>query len=189
MPGLPPLIEEDVQLLDSVLDELLQKSEAATALVIDKGGPIINQRGAVDQFDTTTIAALAAGSFCATQAIAERLGETGFTNIYQQGERFSLLFCNIDDNALLIVIFKAELSAGAVKYYAATSVPQIAAQLERAQQRAPGESLDLVSENTLDVSSIFGKSGRINSCLTIFRVLANHLLTWVRSILLYEDTK
>jgi predicted regulator of Ras-like GTPase activity (Roadblock/LC7/MglB family) len=161
MPGLPPLIEEDVQLLSSALDGLLQKSEASIALVIDKGGPIIGQRGAVDQFDTTTIAALAAGSFCATQAIAERLGETHFACIYQQGNRFSLLFCNIDDNVLLIVIFQAELSAGAVKYYAAETVPQIARQLQRAQERAPGESLDLVSENVLDVSAVFGKK-RIN---------------------------
>jgi len=161
MPGLPPLIEEDVQCLNSVLDGLLQRSEAAAALIIDKGGPIINQRGATDEFDTTTIAALAAGSFCATQAIAERLGETGFSCIYQQGERFSLLFSNIDDNALLIVIFKAQLSAGAVKYYAAQAVPHITAQLERAQQRAPGESMDLVSENVLDVSAIFTKK-RVN---------------------------
>ena len=155
MIGLPPLIEEDVHLLNSVLDELLRKSEAATALVIDKGGPVIDQRGAVEQFDTTTIAALAAGSFCATQAIAERLGEVNFANIYQQGERFSLLICNIDENALLIVIFKAELSAGAIKYFAAESVRQIARQMARAQARAPGESLDLVSENTMDVSTVF----------------------------------
>jgi len=157
MPGLPPLIEEDVQLLDSALGELLQKSEAALALVIDKGGPVIHQSGAVEQFDAMTIAALAAGSFSATQAIAERLGETNFASIYQQGERFSLLFGNIDENALLIVIFKSELSAGAVKYYAAETARRIAGQFLRAQQRSPGESLDLVSENKLDVTSIFSK--------------------------------
>jgi predicted regulator of Ras-like GTPase activity (Roadblock/LC7/MglB family) len=158
MPGLPPLIEEDVQLLDTALDELLRRSEATLALVIDKGGPVIHQRGAAGQFDTTTIGALAAGSFCATQAIAERMGETHFASIYQQGARFSLLFCNIDDNALLIVIFKAELSAGAVKYFAAETARQIVRQLQRAQERAPGESLDLVSENLLDVSAIFSKN-------------------------------
>jgi len=157
MPGLPPIIEEDVELLNSALDELLQKSEAATAMLIDKGGPVINQRGAVDQFDMTTIAALAAGSFCATQAIAERLGEANFANIYQQGERFSLLFCNVDENALLVVIFKADLSAGAVKYFAGQSVAKIAQQFAQAQTRSPGESLDLVSENVLDVSGVFGK--------------------------------
>jgi predicted regulator of Ras-like GTPase activity (Roadblock/LC7/MglB family) len=158
MPGLPPLNEEDVQLLDSVLGELLRRTEATLALVIDKGGPVIHQRGAAGQFDTTTIGALAAGSFCATQAIAERLGETHFANIYQQGAHFSLLFRNIDDNALLIVIFKAELSAGAIKYYAAETTRQIVQQLQRAQERAPGARLDLVSENVVDVSAVFGKN-------------------------------
>ncbi len=157
MPGLPPLIAEDVQALDGALDELLRQSEATAALVIDKGGPLIDQRGAVDQFDTTTISALAAGSFCATQAIAGLLGEADFASIYQQGERYSVLFCNIDENVLLIVIFKAELSVGAVKYYAAATVQEVGRQLQAAQQRAPEKSVDLVSMNVLDVSTIFRK--------------------------------
>ena len=155
MPGLPTLIEEDVQLLDGALDDLLRRSDATTALIIDKGGPLISQRGATDNFDTTTISALAAGSFCATQAIAERIGETNFSNIYQQGEHHSLLFCNIDDNVLLIVIFKAEISAGAIKYYAAATVDQVSRQLEKARQRSPRESTDLVSMNVVDASNIF----------------------------------
>jgi predicted regulator of Ras-like GTPase activity (Roadblock/LC7/MglB family) len=157
MPGLPPLIEEDVQALDAALDELLRRSDATVALVIDKGGPVIQQRGAVGKFDTVTIAALAAGSFSATQAIAERLEETHFGSIYQQGERLSLLFCDIDDSTLLLVIFNAGLSAGAVKYYAADAVRSILRQLEAARRRAPGESLDLVSENLADTSGIFGR--------------------------------
>jgi predicted regulator of Ras-like GTPase activity (Roadblock/LC7/MglB family) len=157
MPGLPPLIEEDVQTLDAALDDLLLKSEATVALVIDKGGPLIGQRGAVGRFDTTTISALAAGSFCATQAIAEILGEPHFASIYQQGQHHSLLFCNIDENVLLIVVFKATQSVGVVKYYASDTIKRITAQLERAQQRAPDTSVDLVSMNVLDVSTIFRK--------------------------------
>jgi predicted regulator of Ras-like GTPase activity (Roadblock/LC7/MglB family) len=157
MPGLPPLIAEDVQVLDGALDELLRKSEATAALIIDKGGPLIDQRGAADQFDTTTISALAAGSFCATQAIASLLGEADFASIYQQGERYSLLFCNIDENVLLIVIFKAEISVGIVKYYAAATARAVGAQLRAAQKRAPEASVDLVSMNVLDVSTVFRK--------------------------------
>jgi len=160
MPGLPPLIAEDVQGFDGALDELLRRSEAAAALIIDKGGPVISQRGALGNFDTTTIAALAAGSFCATQAIAERLGETTFSSIYQQGDHHSLLFCNIDDNVLLIVIFKAEISVGVIKYYAAATVGQVSVQLQKARQRAPRESIDLVSMNVLDVSNIFTQKPR-----------------------------
>jgi predicted regulator of Ras-like GTPase activity (Roadblock/LC7/MglB family) len=157
MPGLPPLIAEDVQLLDGALDELLRKSEATATLIIDKGGPLISQRGAVDQFDTTTIAALAAGSFCATQAIAGLLGGPDFASIYQQGEPYSLLFCNIDENVLLIVIFKAEVSVGAVKYYTAATCRDVGAQLQAAQRRSPQASVDLVSMNVLDVSTLFRK--------------------------------
>jgi predicted regulator of Ras-like GTPase activity (Roadblock/LC7/MglB family) len=158
MAGLPALIEEDVQRLDAVLHELLTRSEATVAMVIDKGGPLICQRGVVPSFDATTVAALAAGSFCATQAIAERVGESTFTNIYQQGEQHSLLVSNVDEDLLLIVIFRADLSVGLVKYYAAFAIAQIAAQLEQARQRAPNSTLDLVSMDVVDVSGVFRKA-------------------------------
>jgi predicted regulator of Ras-like GTPase activity (Roadblock/LC7/MglB family) len=158
MPGLPQLIEEDVLELDRALDDLLLKSEATAALIIDKGGPLISQRGGFDRFDTTTMAALAAGSFCATQAIAERVGETNFSNIYQQGEQHSLLVSNIDENLLLIVVFKAELSVGVVKYYAVNTIVDVATQMQKALLRAPESTLDLVSMNTLDVSDVFRKN-------------------------------
>jgi predicted regulator of Ras-like GTPase activity (Roadblock/LC7/MglB family) len=155
MAGLPPLIEEDVQLLDGALDDLLRQSEALTALIIDKGGPLLSQRGAVDKFDTTTISALAAGAFSATEAIAGIIGENRFSNIYQQGERHSLLFCNIDADLLLIIIFKVEISVGAIKYFAATTVGQVAVQIQKARERAPQEMVDLVSMNVMDAASIF----------------------------------
>lgn len=158
MAGLPQLIEEDVQTLDAALDELLLRSEASAALVIDKGGPLISQRGAVEKFDATTVSALAAGAFSATHMMAEHLGETSLAHIYQQGENSSLLISNIDENLLLIVVFPAELGVGAVKYYAADAVRRIAAQLQRAAARGPGANLDLVSMNVLDVSGVFRKS-------------------------------
>jgi len=160
MPGLPPLLADDVQLLEGALDDLLRRSEATAALITDKGGSLISQRGAVDNFDTTTIAALAAGSFCATQAIAERVGETNFSSIYQQGERHSLLFCNIDDDVLLLIIFAAGISVGLVKYYAAATVGQVGGQLQEARKRSPGQSVDLVSMNVLHASNIFKKKPR-----------------------------
>lgn len=159
MAGLPQLIQEDVQLMDTSLDGLLSKSEATAALIIDKGGPLVHQRGDTSKFDTTTIAALAAGSFSATQAIAERVGEKNFNNIYQQGEHHSLLVSNIDDDLLLIVIFKADQSVGVMKYYANATVEEIAAQLNRARLREPGSTMDLVSLNVmeLDAASVFQK--------------------------------
>jgi len=157
MPGLPQLIEEDVRALDAAVDDLLRRSEAGAALVIDKGGPLISQRGAVEKFDAATVAALAAGAFSATDMMARHLGETSLSHIYQQGRQASLLISNVDDNLLLVVIFPAETGAGAVKYYATAAVDRISAQMQKAAQRAPGAGLDLVSLNTLDLSAIFRK--------------------------------
>src|SRR5438552_1282487 len=50
MTTLPQLIEEDVQCLDGALRELLEKSDATTALVIDKGGFLISDQGDSRQF-------------------------------------------------------------------------------------------------------------------------------------------
>src|SRR5665213_1306482 len=157
MAGLPQLNEEDVQFLDAVIDDFLQKSEATAALLIDKGGPLVSQRGNVDQFDTTTIAALGAGAFAATQIVAERVGEPNFGSIYQQGEQNSVLINNIDENLLLIIIFRADLSVGVVKYYATAVTGPIAGQMQKAAVRSPDAIMDLVSMNTFDVSTIFEK--------------------------------
>jgi predicted regulator of Ras-like GTPase activity (Roadblock/LC7/MglB family) len=158
MAGIPALIEDDVRRFDAALRELITRSEASTAMIIDKGGPLISQCGAADSFDAITVAALAAGSFCATQAIAERVGETTFSSIYQQGEQHSLLVSNIDDDLLLIVIFRAQLSVGLVKYYAAFAITQVASQLGLARQRTPNRNLDLVAMDVLDVSGVFRKA-------------------------------
>jgi predicted regulator of Ras-like GTPase activity (Roadblock/LC7/MglB family) len=157
MPGLPQLIDEDVRVMDSALDDLLRRSEARAALVIDKGGPLICQRGASDQFDATTVAALAAGAFSATDMMARHLGETSLSHIYQQGRQVSLLISNVDENLLLIVVFPADTGVGAVKYYAADALARMAAQMRQAALRAPGVTLDLVSLNLLDTTPVFRK--------------------------------
>ena len=153
--SLPQLIEEDIQQFDSALTDLINKSEATAALIIDKGGPLVGQCGAFEKFDTTTMAALAAGSFAATQAIASLVGEANFSSVYQQGENHSVLVQNVDDNLLLIVIFKAALSVGAVKYFAVATVASIAQQILRARERSPESNLDLVSMNLLDTADVF----------------------------------
>ena len=109
MASLPQLIEEDIGRLDRELRDLLEKSDATTALIIDKGGFLIASEGDARQFDLTTIAALASGAYMANQTIANLVHETNFNSIYQQGEKFSMFVMCVDENCLLVVIFKAEV--------------------------------------------------------------------------------
>jgi len=151
------LIEEDILLLDSCLNELLRKSEATLTLVIDKGGFLITRCGDLKDFNATTLAALAAASFAATQGIADLVSEANFNCVYQQGEHFSLLVQNVDENSLLVIIFAAHTSVGAVKFYATSTLAQIAAQLKVAHERDPSAHVDLSVLNLADPREIFVK--------------------------------
>ena len=102
MAALPQLIEEDIERLEGELRELLEKSDATTALIIDKGGFLITSQGDARQFDLTTIAALASGAYMANQTIANLVHETSFNSIYQQGEKFSMFVMGVDENCLLV---------------------------------------------------------------------------------------
>jgi predicted regulator of Ras-like GTPase activity (Roadblock/LC7/MglB family) len=157
MPTLPQLIEEDVQQLDDVLSELLERTEATTALIIDKGGFLITHQGDGDQFDLTTIAALASGAYMANQTIANLVHETNFNSVYQQGEKYSMFVICADEHSLLVVIFEAHLSVGVVKYFSEPTVYKIAKQLNEAKQRDPGAGLDLSVLNVADTESLFRK--------------------------------
>jgi predicted regulator of Ras-like GTPase activity (Roadblock/LC7/MglB family) len=159
MATLPQLIEEDVQCLDDALRELLEKSDATTALIIDKGGFLISGQGDTRQFDLTTIAALASGAYLANQTIANLVHETSFDSVYQQGEKFSMFVLSIDEFCLLVVIFKAIVSVGVVKYFSLPAAKQIAGQMQVAQERDPGGGLDLSVLNLADTADLFKKKG------------------------------
>jgi len=155
MATLPQLIEEDIRRLEAELRELVEKSDATTALIIDKGGFLIASQGDTNQFDLTTIAALASGAYLANQTIAGLVHETNFNSIYHQGEKFSLFAMCIDDNCLLTVIFRAQVGVGVVKYFSGPAVKRIATQLQIAQERNPGGGFDLSELNLADPSEIF----------------------------------
>src|SRR5580704_6388698 len=155
MATLPQLIEEDIRQLDRVLKDLISNSEATTALIIDKGGFLITCRGESEQFDITTIAALASGAYLANQTIANLVHEENFDSVYQQGEKFSMLVMNVDEHSLLVLIFRANVSVGAVKYFAIGANPKLARQLRTARERDPSGGLDLSVLNLADTSELF----------------------------------
>jgi hypothetical protein len=93
----------------------------------------------------------------ANQTIAGLVSEPTFNSTYQQGENHSLFVINVDDNCLLVVIFKSETGVGVVKYYAAAAIKRIARQLKIAKKRAPDEGLDLSMLNVADTQYFFRK--------------------------------
>jgi predicted regulator of Ras-like GTPase activity (Roadblock/LC7/MglB family) len=157
MATLPQLVERDIHLLDEALREFIAHTEATTALIIDKGGFLITHQGDAAQFDLTTIGALASGAFMANQTIAGLVNESNFSSIYQQGEKYSMYVVNVDEHCLLVVIFKAEVGVGVVKYYAGNVVKRLARRLKTARERNPEGGLDLSVLNVADPHQLFRK--------------------------------
>jgi len=157
MATLPQLIEEDIQQLDETLRNFNAQTDATTSLIIDKGGFLIAQAGDDQQFDLTTIGALASGAFMANQTIAGLVNEKIFNSIYQQGEKFSMFVINVDEHCLLAVIFQSQSGVGVVKFYADSAVKRIAEQLVRAQARDPQAGLDLSALNATNPQDFFRK--------------------------------
>ena len=155
MATLPQLIEVDIQALDKDLREFLSRSDATTALIVDKGGFLITHQGDSAEFDLTTISALASGAYLANQTIANLIQEENFSSVYQQGEKFSLLATNVDENCLLLVIFRAQIGVGVVKFWATKIRERVAQQLQLAQERDPGAGLDLSELNLADTRDVF----------------------------------
>ncbi len=159
MPTLPQLLEEDLQRFDDELRELLAKTDATTAMVVDQGGFLITSQGDGRQFDLTTVAALASGAFMANQTIANLIHEPNFSSVYQQGEKFSMFILMVDEHCLLVVIFKSSVSVGAVKYFASPAAKHLAVQLQIAQERDPENGIDLSELNVADTADFFKRKG------------------------------
>ena len=159
MATLPQLIEEDIQRLDESLRELVAQTEATAALLIDKGGFLIAHQGNSEEFDLTTIGALASGAFLANQTIAGLVNEKNFNSIYQQGEKFSMFVVDVDEHCLLVVIFQSKVGVGVVKFYATMTVKQLAQHLAAAAERNPDGGLDLSELNLADPQEVFRKKG------------------------------
>ncbi len=155
MSQFPTLNQADIDVIDAVLGDLLKKSEANIALLVEKAGYLIHQCGNPDELDTTTFATLGSNAYNAVQFMASLVNETNFSSMYQQGESYSTLMVNVDENSLLVIVFPTHLTVGSMKYYAAPAVRAIGEQIVKASRRDPGAGIDLSDLNPKDVQALF----------------------------------
>lgn len=153
----PELNQSDLDFLNVVMGELLEKSEALITLLVEKAGYLIHQCGNPDSIDTTTFATLGSNAYNAVQFMAQLVNENNFTSMYQQGEKFSTLMLNVDENSLLVIVFPTHLTVGSMKYYAVPAAKAIGGRIALATQRAPGQGFDLSDLDPADVKALFSK--------------------------------
>jgi predicted regulator of Ras-like GTPase activity (Roadblock/LC7/MglB family) len=80
MAAIPQLNEEDLQQFTAALNDLLTRSEASTALIVEEAGFLIHQSGECSTIDTTQVATLASNAYNATKFMAGIINEPGFSH-------------------------------------------------------------------------------------------------------------
>ena len=119
------LTPDDEHALRRGMERLLQESNAHCAMLVDRGGQLLSQAGEQPAFDTTTFATLTAADFSANDQLARLLGETEFSSLFHQGEKESMLVCDVARRAILIVLFDSRTTLGLVRLRLRPSVDDL----------------------------------------------------------------
>jgi len=149
------LREEDFHAFQAVLRKLLVESYAKVVFLVDKNGSLLASAGETADFDTTSLASLAAGNIAATGGLASLIGEKEFSILFHEGEKDNMHISVIANRLIVVVIFDRRSSVGLVRL----RVRRAGAELERilAEMNARGEGAGGVIEELTeaDIESLF----------------------------------
>ena len=109
------LFENDFRLIDGVLDDLLQRTNALSAHLIDRSGQVITSAGRVDDFDVTSFASLAAADFTANAELAQLMGEPSVDAVVNEGRLRSVYSRLLAGRVIMSVVFDKRSTLGIVR--------------------------------------------------------------------------
>lgn len=131
--------------VDGILRELIAKSRARYALIIDRQGFVLMHARALwaprppslDSFAT-----LVASNYAANRAIANLFGEEGFKETVQQGDEVGTYLEELGNEALLVTVFDSGAQLGRVKIATKQAAEAIRVQLEENVEAKPEIDFD-----------------------------------------------
>lgn len=156
------LSREDQDFLHEVLIDLLRKSEAKCALLVDQSGRCVARAGFTEKLDVEALAALIAGSFSSTRAMAALVGESEFSVLFHQGQHDHIHNILVDNDRILAVIFDRRTTVGMVRlcakqaarrmaerfrWIAERCVTQTGSQIDKSVAEDAGKRLDQIFDH------------------------------------------
>jgi predicted regulator of Ras-like GTPase activity (Roadblock/LC7/MglB family) len=118
--------EEDLVILDRVLQHTLRQSLAKCVLLINRNdGSLITSQGFLEDLDTISLGALAAGAFASAREIARLVGEPEFSVLFHQGEREHVHVNLAGHHGLLMTLFDDRTTVGLVRLCAREACAEI----------------------------------------------------------------
>ncbi|HZJ08601.1 MAG TPA: roadblock/LC7 domain-containing protein [Trueperaceae bacterium] len=131
--------------VDGLLRELLAKSRARYALIIDRKGFVLMHARALwapKPPSLDSFATLVASNYAANRAIANLFGEKGFKETVQQGTEVGTYLEELGDEALLVTVFDSGAQLGRVKMATKLAAQEIRVAIESSEDEAPTVEFD-----------------------------------------------
>ena len=139
------LYGETFEKVDALLKELLAKSHARYAMIIDLKGFVLMHARAVwapKPPSLDSLATLIASNYSANTAIAKLFGESGFQEMVQQGAEVGTYLEELGEEALLVTVFDSSAALGRVKLFTKNTAQAIKEVLDATQEETPEVSFD-----------------------------------------------
>ena len=152
------LHEPQFQRIKSLLSRLFYETSARIIFLVDRDGQPIANHGAMNEFDATSFASLAAGNVAATSSMAQLIGEQAFPTLSHEGERESI-YISVIGRVLLCVVFDEKSTLGLVKLRVKRAHPELMTIMDEitkssAENRAK-ENLMFAEVTDDDIDSLF----------------------------------
>ncbi len=150
------LRDKEYQDFHAVLKKLLADSYAKVVFLVDKNGSLMASAGETRDFDTTSLASLAAGNIAATGGLASLIGEKEFSILFHEGERDNMHISVVANRLILVVIFDRRSSVGLVRLRvrrSSVALERILREVDAVSLR--GEEGDIEELTEDDIESLF----------------------------------
>lgn len=131
--------------VDTLLKELLAKSHARYAMIIDLKGFVLMHGKALwapKPPSLDSLATLIASNYSANTAIAKLFGEDGFQEMVQQGAEVGTYLEELGESALLVTVFDSSAALGRVKLFTKKTAQAIKIVLDESEEEAPEMTFD-----------------------------------------------
>ena len=150
------LREREYEAFVAVLRKLILDSYSKAVFLVDKNGTLMASAGETEEFDTTSLASLAAGNIAATGGLANLIGEKEFTILFHEGERDNMHLSLVANRLILIVVFDRRSSIGLVRLRVRRASEELARILIAVMEEAGAAEKEFIEEITeADIESLF----------------------------------
>jgi len=111
-----PRLESDFRAVERILLELLERTQAMAAHLVDRGGRIVMTVGPDVEYDLHSFASLAAADVAANDELMRLFGGTQVDGVACLGTRRSMASSLVADRLVLCVVFDQHSTLGLVRH-------------------------------------------------------------------------